>query len=160
MKHRIEIRTMAAMMIAVCATACAGTGTLVRSPTVSLRSVELASAGFSRQTFHLAFDVENPNPFPLPVTGVEYRVLLDDERFAGGETVGSFTVPARGRDAFMISVDLDVLGSAMQFASMFRDARPGQVNYKLQGSLSVDIPFTRPIHFTSTGVIDVDHSRF
>jgi LEA14-like dessication related protein len=148
------------MLIGFCVTACAGTGALVSSPTVNLRSVELASASFSRQTFRLSFDVDNPNPFPLPVTGIEYRVLLDDERFAGGETAGSFIVPARGRDAFMISVDLDVLGSAMQFASMFSGGAPGQVHYELQGSLSVDIPFTRPIPFSSTGVIDVDGGGF
>jgi len=160
MKQRIRYRTFSVIAIAASLAACAGTEALIRSPTVNLTSVELASASFSRQTFNLAFDVDNPNPFPLPVTGVEYRVMLDDERFAGGETIGSFTVPARGQDVFMISVDLDVLGSAMQFASMFRGGMPEQVNYQLQGSLTVDIPFTRPIPFSSTGVINIDGGHF
>jgi hypothetical protein len=30
------------------------------------------------------------------------------------------------------------------------------VNYALKGSLTVDIPFTRPIPFSSTGVIRVN----
>jgi LEA14-like dessication related protein len=87
-------------------------------------------------------------------------VLLDDERFAGGSTEGSFTVPAGGQDAFMISVDIDFLNTATQIASLFRGGVPEQVNYELQGSLTVDIPFARPIPFSSTGVIDVDGGRF
>ncbi len=146
--------------IAACISACAGSGVLINSPTVNLTSVELASASFSRQTFHLGFDVDNPNPFPLPITAVEYRVLFDNERFAGGETKAGFTVPARGRDEFVISVDLDVLGSASQVASFFNRGMPEQVNYELQGNLTVDIPFARPIPFSSTGVIHVDDDRF
>jgi len=69
-------------------------------------------------------------------------------------------VPAGGQDAFMISVDLDSLNTATQIATLFRRGVPEQVNYQLQGSLTVDIPFTRPIPFSSTGVIVVDGNRF
>jgi LEA14-like dessication related protein len=160
MNYWIKYRTPGIVLIAVFLNGCAATNSLVSSPTVNLTSVELAEVSFSRQTFHLGFDVDNPNPFPLPVKAVEYRVLFDEERFAGGETVGSFTVPAGGQDAFMISVDLDSLNTATQIASLFRRGVPEQVNYQLQGSLTVDIPFTRPIPFSSTGVIVVDSNRF
>lgn len=160
MKHRARNRTITVALIGTMLSACAATGNLISAPSVSLTSLELASASIHRQTFHLAFDVDNPNPFPLPVTAVEYRVLLDDERFVGGETTGSFTVPARGQDAFLVSVDVDMLGSAMQFASMFSGGVPEQVNYELQGRLTVDIPFAKPIPFSSTGVIHVDGNRF
>lgn len=160
MKHWIRFRTPGVVLIAVVLTACASTGTVVSAPTVNLTSVELAEASLRRQTFHLGFDVDNPNPFPLPVKAVEYRVFFDDERFAGGETEGRFTVPARGQDEFMISVDLDFLNTATQIASLFRRGVPEEVNYELQGSLTVDIPFTRPIPFSSTGIIHVDGDRF
>lgn len=160
MNHESKFLAMSLAWVAACVSACAGSDMLINSPTVNLTSIELASASFSRQTFHLGFDVDNPNPFPLPITAVEYRVLFDDERFAGGETEGSFIVPARGQDEFVISVDLDVLGSASQIASLFNRGMPEEVNYELEGSLTVDIPFTRPIPFSSTGVIHVDDDRF
>lgn len=156
MKYRSRYRATFAISIAAFVASCAATDTFVSSPTVNLTSVELASASLTHQTFHLGFDVDNPNPFPLPVTAVEYYVLFDDEKFAGGETSGSFIVPARGQDAFMISVDLDALGSATRFVSLFRRGVHDQVNYELRGNLSVDIPFSRPIPFSSTGVIRVD----
>lgn len=148
--------TLAAILVL---SACAGTETLVSSPTVSLSSVELERADFRQQTFLLGFDVRNPNPFPLPVRSMTYRVLLDDEKFAGGEAAGSFTVPARSDDAFMISVDLDILNSAGHLASLMQNGVPDRVNYALEGSLTVDIPFTRPIPFSSSGVIDVGRHR-
>lgn len=139
--------------------ACAGTETLVSSPTVSLSSVELERADFRQQTFLLGFDVRNPNPFPLPVRSMTYRVLFDDEKFAGGEADGSFTVPARSGDEFMISVDLDIINSASHLASLMQNGVPDRVNYALEGSLTVDIPFTRPIPFSSSGVIHVGGHR-
>lgn len=139
--------------------ACAGTETLVSSPTVSLSSVELERADLRQQTFLLGFDVSNPNPFPLPVRSMTYRVLFDDEKFAGGEAAGSFTVPARSDDEFQISVDLDILSSVGQLTALMQDGVPEQVNYALEGSLTVDIPFTRPIPFSSSGVIRVGGYR-
>lgn len=140
--------------------ACAGTSTVVDSPTVELVSVELSEANFSRQTFLLGFDVSNPNPFPLPVKAIKYRVLLDEEKFAGGETEGSFTVPARGDDEFVISVDLDFLNSTPQLASLLRGGLQEDLGYELQGSLAIDIPLVKPIPFASTGVVKVSTDYF
>lgn len=160
MDYLTGIRTALVIMLATGVASCAGMGTLVKSPTVSLSSVELASASFSRQTFHLGFAVDNPNPFSLPVKAVEYRVYLDNERFAGGETVGDFTVRAHGQDAFTISVDLDFLGSASRLTSLLRGGMPDTVDYELQGRLTIDLPFVQSIPFSSTGVIQVaDNSR-
>ena len=155
-----DFRSLAGLFAVLALSGCAGTGSLVSSPTVNLTSVRLEGLSFSRQTFLLAFDVSNPNPFPLPVKAIRYNVSFDDERFAGGETEGQFTVPARGDDAFVISVDLDVLNTATQLTSLFRGGMPEQVSYELDGSLTVDIPFTQPVPFSSTGVIRIQGQRF
>jgi len=159
----MKSRTLGQAIVILTATcvlsACAGTGTLIDSPTVNLTSVELADVSLSRQTFHLGFDVDNPNPFPLPIQAVEYRVILDEEKFAGGATEGRFTIPARGQDDFTISVDLDVLKTAAQLSAFLRGGMREAVSYELQGSLTVDIPFTKPLPFSSTGVIQLDGHR-
>ena len=160
MKQSADFRALPVWLAALVLTGCAGTGPLVSSPTVNLTSVKLEDLSFRRQTFLLAFDVSNPNPFPLPVKAISYNVVFDDERFAGGETEGRFTVPAQGDDAFMISVDLDVLNTATQLTSLIRGGLPEQVSYELDGSLTVDIPFARPIPFSSTGVIRIQGQRF
>lgn len=159
MTNLFRCRAVAPLAIVLLLSACAGTETLVASPTVKLTSVKLEEVSFSKQTFLLAFDVSNPNPFPLPVKVVKYNLTFDDERFAGGETEGRFTVPARGDDAFLISVELDFVNTATQLSTLLRGGLPDQVDYALDGSLTVDIPFTRPIPFSSSGVIRVQDWR-
>ena len=152
MQARILL-TAAVMMLGGCAT----TETLVGTPEVTLTSVELEDVSFRKQTFLLGFEVVNPNPFPLPVQSIRYSVSLDDERFAGGETRASFTIPANGSNAFVVSVELDILNRASQITSLLQGGVPDNVSYQVDGSLTVDIPFTRPLSFSSSGMIAVAH---
>lgn len=139
-------------MLAGCAT---GTGALISTPAVDLKSVEMEKVTFTAQTFLLGFEVENPNAFPLPVKAVKYRVMFDDERFAGGETQASFTVPANGTDRFMLSVELDIVNAAAEVMSLIKRGMPEHVEYRVDGTLTVDIPFARPLPFSSSGTIQV-----
>lgn len=161
MMHKVSGKISIPILLASCLlSACANTGALINSPSVALTSVKLANVSLTQQTFHLGFDVDNPNPFPLPVRAVEYIVRFDDEKFAGGATEGNFTVPSRGRDNFTISVDLDFLTTASQLSALLRRGMPDTVKYELEGSLTVDIPFARPLPFSSSGVIDVQGKSF
>ena len=147
------------LLTAACITlaGCATTENLVSTPDVTLTSVELESASLRKQTFLLGFEVENSNPFPLPVESIRYSVALDDERFVGGETQASFTIPARGTNAFVVSVEVDILNRATQITSLLQGGMPDNVSYQVDGSLTVDIPFTRPLSFSSSGMIAVAH---
>ncbi|MBT5219304.1 MAG: hypothetical protein HOI35_05935 [Woeseia sp.] len=153
-------KLLPALLASCVLTACASTGALISAPSVDLSSVQLEKMSLSQQTFLLGFDVNNPNAFPLPVRAIEYTVRFDDEKFAGGATEGNFTIPARGRDDFTISVDLDFLSTALQLSSLLRRGMPDTVNYALEGRLTVDIPFARPLSFSSSGVIDVQGKGF
>ena len=43
---------------------------LVKSPNIELRDVQVMGLGFNGQTFLLSFDISNPNPFALPVSSI------------------------------------------------------------------------------------------
>jgi LEA14-like dessication related protein len=148
-------RNCCVLLVALFTTACASTETLVSQPSVTLNSVELQKVGFRSQTFVLEFGVSNGNAFPLPVESVRYQILFDEEKFAGGETPASFSIPANGEGTFSLSVETDFLGSAAQITSLLSGGIPDYVEYELQGSLSVDIPFVKPLAFSNTGVIPI-----
>jgi LEA14-like dessication related protein len=130
---------------------CAGTGKLVSAPSVDLRHVEATEIGFSGQTFLLAFDVHNPNPFPLPVSTISYGIELDGYRFASGSTTGGFTVPASGQAEFAVSVDLNLLQTAPTLLYIVKDSLEKEVPYELKGEFGLDIPATTPLRFRSSG---------
>lgn len=140
--------------------ACAGSASLVQTPVVELTSVEMSRMTFTNQTFLLGFSVSNPNPFPVPVRSVRYRVRLNDQNFAGGETAGDFTVPAGGDGSFVISVDLDLLQSGAQLASIVRSGVRDNINYELYGDLSIDIPTSPTLRFSNSGTIMVQSELF
>jgi len=134
-------------------TGCAGTASFVDTPQVSLRNVEVTELDINSQTFLLAFDVINPNPFPLPISAISYGVELDGYRFASGETQGDFTVPASSDGGFAISVDLNLMRTAPQLLFIVRDGVYREIPYALKGTFDIDIPFVSPVTFKSSGTI-------
>ncbi len=135
---------------------CASTGDLVTAPSVDLRTVEATELGFSGQTFLLAFDVRNPNPFPLPVSSISYGVELDGYRFATGSTAGGFTVPASGQAEFAISVELDLLKTAPPLLYIVKDSLKREIPYELKGEFGLDIPMTDSLRFRNSGAVRLD----
>lgn len=133
---------------------------LVSSPKVALSDVEIMGLGFKSQTFLLSFDVSNPNSFSLPVSGVSYGIKLDGQRFASGQTPSKFSVPANGETQFAISVELDLMQTAPRILSIVRQGDREKIDYELQGELAIDIPFTPPVSYHSTGTIRVGSGAF
>ena len=160
MKWRVTGKFFGVIVLTTLLSACATTESLINKPRVELTGVELSKVSFSKQTFLLSFSVSNPNAFPLPVESIRYRILFDNEQFAGGETGAKFSIPANGDGAFTLSVETNFLGSASQITSLVSGGVPEHVEYELQGSLAVDIPLVRPLAFTSSGVIPIDNDPF
>jgi LEA14-like dessication related protein len=133
--------------------ACAGTKVAINPPLVSLTKVDVAEVDFSKPTFVLSFDVSNPNSFPLPINYVSYGVKLDEQRFASGETVASFTVPANSDGEFAISVDLDLFRTAPRLLYTVRDGTIRDLTYELSGKFGIDIPFVSAVPFKHSGEI-------
>ncbi len=132
---------------------CAGMTAAISTPEVSLKNVAVSNVSFSKQTFLLSFGVNNANPFPLPINYVSYGVKLNEQRFASGETVASFSVPANGSSEFAISVELDLLRTAPQLLYTVQDGVNGDLSYELDGKLGIDIPLIDRVAFRSSGQI-------
>ena len=152
---RKVFKSAVVLFVIAIVTGCASTETIVAKPVVELRSVALTDLSFTGQTFMLSFDVDNPNPFPLPIRAVRYHVQLDKQSFANGETPGEFSIPAGGSGSFDISVEVDVLKSASRLSSVLKSGIRQPVEYELNGTLAVDIPYVEPLPFNHTGHIKI-----
>lgn len=150
----VSITAMAAM------SACASMDAIIDPPAVRLTSIEMTDADLERQTFLLGFDVSNPNPFPLPVKSLRYRIRLGEQQFASGETQGNFTVPSDGNADFKISAELDLLRTTSKLSSLITAGMRRNIDYELSGSFAVDIPFARPLVFSNSGSIELRSAVF
>lgn len=153
MMELARLRNIALSAVACVATGCASTGAIVEKPGVSLRNVEVADIDLGGQTFVLEFDVDNPNPFPLPISSVSYGVELEGVRLASGQAQCAFAVPARGDGHFEITVDVDLMRTAPQLLFIIRDGIYRDIPYALEGRFAIDIPFTTPVSFRNEGSI-------
>ena len=161
MRNVYRTLTPGLALLALAVSGCATTmEDIVKSPSVELRSVEVIGLGFNGQTFLLSFNVENPNPFALPVSSVSYSLILDGQRFASGQTPGEFSVPASGSGEFAISVDLNLLQSAPQLLSIVRQGVRKDVAYELDGRFDINIPLAPAVSFRNTGAIRLRPTSF
>lgn len=147
-----DCKRIGLMLLVVGLSGCASlTNSLITSPEVKLRNVEVVGLGFKNQTFLLSFDVSNPNSFSLPIDSVAYGVRLDGHRFASGETTSKISVPANGAANFAISVDLDLLRTAPKLLSIMRQGASDNIPYELEGAFGIDMPMAPIVRYQSSG---------
>lgn len=155
-RKQISLLAVAAMLLS----ACASLESLVSAPQVSLRNVQVKSLDLAAQTFLLTFDVTNSNPFPLPISAINYSIQLDNHQFASGDTQSAFTVPASGDGEFAISVDLNLLRTAPELLFIVREGVRRDIPYKLTGQLGIDLPYAKPAAFSTDGLIRLQSVGF
>jgi LEA14-like dessication related protein len=143
------------LFVMIVLTACASLETLIEQPRVSLRNVQVEKLAVNEQSFLLSFDVTNPNPFPLPVTSIDYGVELDGHRLASGAATSEFTVGAGSDGEFAISVNVNLLQTAPELLFIVRESVWQEIPYTLEGRLGVDIPYVQPIKFKTNGLISL-----
>ena len=150
---RRQLYRVTTLLTLILASGCASYTAGFREPAVELTSVEVTKMSLSGQTVLLGFRVYNPNPLPLPVKGIRYRVRLNDQEFAGGETDGRFSVPANGDGEFGISVNLDLMRSGPQLAMLLQNGAGDDLRYELSGDLRLDVPTGPTLRFEEKGAI-------
>ncbi|NNF52763.1 MAG: LEA type 2 family protein [Gammaproteobacteria bacterium] len=148
--------SLPAVLLLACAmlSGCATLAQSIETPDVTIAGLRLMEAGFSRQVYELDLNVGNPNPIPLPVRGLAYRIQLAGEEFAAGETVSAFTVPANGEAGFSVSITTDLLRSLSGVQRMI-EQRDQVLTYQIGGELQVNLPFVKALPFSKTGEIDL-----
>lgn len=116
----------------------------MKSPEVSLSSVEIREFGLFEQRLGLALRVVNPNDTDLAIEGVEFEVEVNGQGFAKGVSNKAVTVPRLG-EATLDLVAVTTLGGLLkQLGEMAKGGRDA-VEYRIRGRLHAyglrDIPF-------------------
>lgn len=132
-------------------TACAQILEKPEPPRVSLVNLQLTGMTLFEQRFFLELRLQNPNPYPLPLAGMEYTVELNGERFADGVSNDKVTVPEYGESVVGVNVTSNLASLIEQLYRLQRGGSPS-LSYRLYGSVGlVDRAFKLP--FEQTGEI-------
>jgi LEA14-like dessication related protein len=143
---------MAAMTLVLALAGCAGLGTQLESPRVSVVGIRALKADLFEQQLEVRLRVENPNALDIPVRGLDVNVELAEEPFAQGTSAREFTVPAHGEAEFDMLVTAHAATALLRIATAGREQRE-QVGYRLSGKLSTRLGLLRSIPFEETGTL-------
>jgi len=129
--------------ISACGPNGAGIKGVAEPPRVSVRDVSFERFTWQGGEAIFTLDLSNPNAFPLPLTGVDYSLLLNGVQVGMGSREQSLQIPARQSRMVQFPLRLSFVNMASVLPGLMRQ---GNMNYQLRGSVHLPlfkIPFTR-----------------
>jgi len=126
-------------------TACSSSGIkgLVEPPKVQVHKVQMGQFNLSGGTATFVLDIQNPNSFPIPLSGFDYGLSLNGVQVAKGNKEKKVTIKAGASEKVEVPLTLS-FGNMMNMLPGLLRSR--QLNYQLDGSVHLpwfNIPFKR-----------------
>jgi LEA14-like dessication related protein len=133
---------------------CAGFGSRLEPPKLSVVGVEIVRGDLFEQRFKARMRVQNPNDRSIAVRGVSYTLQIGGEELGRGLSGSSFTVPASGEAEFDMLVTANLAGTVMRLLERARsDGLPDSLSYRLRGEVKLAEGLVRTIPFDEKGSV-------
>lgn len=146
MPRPTDRRASALLLVALLA-GCAGVGTRLETPDIAVTSLRLVEAGLFEQHFDVRLRVTNPNPVPLPLQGLSYRLMVSGVEIGSGVARPDRQLGAYGETEVGVSLRTGTLAIADLLRRWRQD--PGEtIDYRIEGRVSLgmlapDLSFSR-----------------
>jgi LEA14-like dessication related protein len=137
--------------LAVAAAAGLWLATRLAPPDVKLRYLRPERLAAGRQTFRVGLRLDNPNPIPLPILGMTYRLWLNEREIASGNSHPQQRVPRRGSADIEVLLSADAGHLARTLPRLALTPQPWR--YRIEGDVSV-LPRLR-LPYRHLGEIDL-----
>jgi len=154
----MPIRSARALFFAACAALLAACSTMpsnLVAPSVEVIGVQMMSTDMFAQRFKLRLRVDNPNDLELPVSGLEYTVIMMGDRFAEGVSNEAFALPAKGEAEFDMIVTTNFVSSLGRLISRVGGGKLENLDYEISGDLLLEKGMVRKIPFAHHGQVDI-----
>jgi LEA14-like dessication related protein len=119
------------------------------APKLSVVSLKMQSGDIFSQRLQVRMRVFNPNARELPVTGITYRIEVNDAELGQGATSAPFTVPSMGEVEFDMQITANLAGAVAKLLSRRNSSE--ELAYRLVGDVNLASGFLRRIPFDERG---------
>ena len=152
MRDLARARRLAALFLA-CVPWFAGCAALPKfeSPKLSVVALKVQGGDFFSQRLQVRLRVFNPNARELPISGIAYRIDINDTEIGNGSTAAPFTVPAMGEVEFDMQLTANLVGALGKLLSRRNSSE--ELAYRLVGDVSLSSGFLRRIPFDERGSV-------
>jgi len=129
---------------------------ILKEPEVSVAGFRVISANLMNQRFGVKIKIDNPNSISMPINKIKYTFDVAGREFVSGSSDKPIRIPAKGNETFEVEVKMNILESASYLATIFEGGSES-LEYKLKGSIDVDLPLMGSIPITRKGQIKLTH---
>ena len=142
-----------AMLIRACMPWFAGCAALPKfeSPKLSVVTLKVQGGDFFSQRLQVRLRVFNPNARELPISGIAYRIEINDTEIGNGSTTAPFIVPAMGEVEFDMQLTANLAGALGKLLSRRNSSE--ELAYRLVGDVNLSSGFLRRIPFDERGSV-------
>lgn len=116
--------------------ACAALQSAIETPHVTLNNLQALDMTLLEQRYAVTLRVQNPNPIPLPISGMNFQLDINDTELGRGVTNEAVTVPAYGEALVKINLVSNMMRVFNQIRALESNKSQG-LRYRLSGGLSI-----------------------
>lgn len=117
---------------------CATVGQLVEKPKLDYRDMRITALSFEGATLEFDFLVTNPNPLPVQLASIDYKLAVDGKQLFAGDQKQGIRIAARGDSPITVPVSVRFSEMTDSLAALFSSRTT--VPYALQVGVGVDTP--------------------
>ena len=143
------------VFLALSMSSCAGLSSDLQAPRLTLVGAGMSSGDLFSQEFRVRIRADNPNARALPIKQISYKLFLEGDSFAEGESAAPFSVPANGQQEFDLIVHTNFSSSIARLMSRLTGTNRSTIAYAFAGSVTVDTTFSPKLKFSETGEVDL-----
>jgi LEA14-like dessication related protein len=155
------MRTLSLALVGLMLTGCAALQEQFKEPTIAVQDMQVRSVSLTDMQLDFILGVDNPNPIAMAVSGLSYRLELEDRPLFEGTTTERVKVAANGSSRISLPFTLsyeDVLGGLDALAK--RKSLP----YTLSGKVDLglfSLPYSRSgeLHLPSLPEVSISGLR-
>ena len=136
---------LSVMILATFLSACSSNGIkgLVEQPTIQVHKVEMGNFNLRGGSATFVLDIQNPNSFAIPLSGLDYGLRLNGVQVAQGVKEERVTIGAKQSQKIEIPLHFSFSNMVTMLSGLLRSR---SLNYDLGGSVHLPwfkIPFNR-----------------
>ncbi|RVU86258.1 hypothetical protein EOL70_02065 [Leucothrix sargassi] len=129
--------------ITACSSSGGGIKGIAEPPQVSVKDVQFERLNWQGGDANFTINIFNPNSYPLPLTGFDYALRINNIEVANGQREQSLRIPAKQTQQVQVPLKVSFVNIARMLPGLFGQ---GTMQYQLAGSAHLPwlkIPFSR-----------------
>ncbi|GAB4507770.1 MAG: LEA type 2 family protein [Sulfuricaulis sp.] len=130
------MKKLITLFFVVMLSGCAVLQSAIEPPQVTMNNLQIRDMTLLEQRYAVTLRVQNPNPIPLPISGMNFQLDINDTELGRGVSNQAVTVPAYGEAL----VEIRLVSNLMRIFNQIRglESSKGQsLRYRLSGGLSI-----------------------